>query len=225
MAQKLALLIVVLLTSVFLFAAAQQSSTPTPQQKSRAVESTPNSGSLNMTGCLQSNRGFATFTRQGTSQAFILLGDSAELSRNSGHQVRVQGTQLPPDGSQPPRDLPRLQVRSIETVGSDCAVNTTPESGPRPETRVQQGSAVETSPYSDPGSMSTSPAPVGPGTGQQINGRAEGAHSPGSGDPRNLSPSPQDVPVTPAQPDTGKTTKSGKKKNSSKDQDKNPPQQ
>jgi len=224
MARNLALLITTLLTAVT-FAASQQNSTATPQEKSRAVESTPNSGPLSMTGCMQSDRGFATFTRQDSSQAFILLGDSAELSRNAGHQVRVEGTQLPPDGSQPPRDLPRLQVRRIEVVGNDCATNTTPQNARRPETRTQQGSAVETSPYADPGSMSTSPAPVGPGTGQQINGRAEGAPSPGSGDPRNLSPSPQDVPVTSSQPDTGKTTKSGKKKNSSKDQDKHPPQQ
>ncbi len=206
-------------------AALQQGSTPTPQQKSRAVQSTPNAGPLTMTGCVQSNRGFATFTRQDTSQAFILLGNSAELSRNAGHQVRVQGTELPPDGNRPPRDLPRLQVRSIEIVGNDCATNTTPESARHPETRTQQGSAVETSPYADPGSMSTTAAPVGSGTGQNINSRAEGAPSPGSGDPRNLSPSPQDVPVTSGQPDSGQTTKSGNKKKSSKDHDKNPPQQ
>jgi len=204
--------------------AAAQDGSVTPLARSRAVQNT-RSGPITLTGCLQSNRGVHTLLRQDTSQAFILTGDAQQFAANSGHQVRVEASELPPEGTQPPQNLPRLQVRRFEVLSGDCATNVAPAAPTGAARGGQQGTA-ETSPYNAPGSMAKTPAPVGPGTGQQINGRAEGAPSPGSGDPRNLSPSPQDVPIDASQPDTGKTTKSGKKSGSKQPNEpvKNPPQ-
>ncbi len=227
MARCTGLLVSAVFLAITAMAGAQQAGAPSPQARARAVENS-STGPITLTGCLRSDGGVHTLLQNSTSQAFLLLAEPGKLAANTGRQVRVEARELPPEGTRPPHDLPRLQILKIETLSEQCPANIAPEANPGVPARPgRHQDSVEMPRYNDPGYLATTPAPVGDGTGQHVNGRAEGAPSPGSGDPRNLSPSPQDVPVQPPQADTGQTTKTGKKpdhpKQKKNDSDQGPP--
>lgn len=165
-------------------------------------------------GCVQGSGGRITLFRNNTAASFLLMGDAAKLAGLSGHQVRATGSELPPVGNHPPNDLPRFRVQRVEVMAGSCPPGAVSGAAvPRSGSGAAEG-AVETPPYGSAGRMGGSTVP--PGGDANVNGNAEGAPSPGTNDPRNISPSPPPIPAEVEQqtkPDTGKNAKK-KKRNS-----------
>ncbi|MGI9104453.1 MAG: hypothetical protein ACR2IF_18570 [Terriglobales bacterium] len=188
------------------------------QAAQHGVENTP-TGPMTLTGCVSSDRGLLTLVQKDLGQPFILMGDERGMAGKDGREVRVVARQMPPPGAEGTQSMPRLQVERMEVVADNCA-NNLPAAAPAAgaPSAGQPAHAIETAPYGAPGADTTTTGPVGPGTGEHVNGRTEGAPSPGSGDPRNIAPSPPPAPANPPQNgDANQSRTKGKKKKKTSD--------
>ena len=168
------------------------------------------SGPVTVDGCLQGSGGRMTLFRENTAAAFRLVGNDSQLDSLTGHHVRITGAELPPQGNSPPQDMPRLEVERVEDLGTNCPPGAAPNRG------LPSGNPPAAQPSPDfrrPGAPAASTMP--PGGDANINTNAGGAPSPGTNDPRNISPSPQPIPSEverQTKPDNAKNAKHKKKK-------------
>ncbi len=152
--------------------------------QSNAQSRTATNAEVTIRGCISGGQRF-TFMQAGTGAMFSLIGQTGRFVPLEGKLVDVSGSELPPPtGSS---DLPRLKVTQTKIVDNKCPI----QAEARPATanqaapnRRQPGNAAvpQTSPYTDPGTVTQRP----PNVSNPNEQGATGAPSPGTGNPPPL---------------------------------------
>jgi hypothetical protein len=168
----------------------------TRQGKTAASSAT---GPITMQGCIAGGRAAYTFTQSSTGTTFTLQGRADDMAALRGKLVEVTGTQSPPPGTAPARDLPQFAASKTRVIADQCPLRvegsrtaqpggteaTVPES--QNPTQTTQQPSPATPRYQPPGGSNQTAPPVG-NNPNAIPG-ATGTPSPGTGNPPATPPS------------------------------------
>lgn len=184
-----------LLASIAVLAQSMPGRAPAAGQHPPSASHVDNAGPIIVLGCLSGGRDAYTLAQSGTGTMFKLQGGS-QFEQFRGKQVEVTARELPPVKRTGLNDLPVLTVNQVRVIGDLCpfsestgAPAATPTGIPQtqnaPSRNTSSGAAAPR--YGSPGAPNQTPPNIG--TNPNVQG-ANGAPSPGTGNPPPPSPPP-----------------------------------
>ena len=183
--------LVLLVVSVACGSLLAQQSPDTNGKSSQQPAASPSAKNLTVTGCVSGGTSRFTLSQKGTGAMFELRADRKQLTSAIGKVVEVTAAETAPTGTRGVNALPSLQVSQMHIVADKCPEQKTAAANSAGTGRsTNNPSTVETREFGAPGAVNQTPPAVGNNPTTWGNG-AQGAPSPGTGNPPSSSSPPQ----------------------------------